>query len=203
MPVKALIYDIEIDILKIHYDPIILKIKKDLHLSISKIKSLLFSPYFYFFTIGKINFETFIKTAFNEIILDSDYIEKLEKKYKRSFEYSTKKKEDILFYRDLLKIDIYFSADIDSTIANSIIKKDPSINKICYFSSKLNSVKQESLFFENLQKNLKLESSEILIVDDNIDVLLNAKNKGFLTLFYDGKRDFGELIKLVLENQEK
>jgi hypothetical protein len=203
MPIKALIYDIEIDILKIHYDPLILKIKKDLHLSISKIKNLLFAPYFYFFTIGKINFETFIKTAFNELILDADYIEKLEKKYKKSFEYFIEKKENVLIYKDLLKIDIYFSADLDSTISSSIFKKDPSLHKICYFSSKLKAVKQESLYLESLQRNLSLEPSEILIIDDNIDVLLSAKDKGFLTLFYDGKRDFGKLLKLVSENLEK
>lgn len=203
MSIKALVYDIEIDILKIHYDPMILKLKKDLHLTISKIKTLLFSQYFYFFTIGKINFESYIKTSFNELILEDSYIEKLEKKYKKSFNYNIERKQNIVIYEDLFDLNIYFSADIDNTISTALIKKDPSLSKKTFFSSKFHAVKQEELFLDKLQKNTDLDFNQILIVDDNIDVLLNAKNKGYLTLFYNGKSDFDKMLKLVIENQEK
>ncbi|MEJ5273724.1 MAG: hypothetical protein WH035_06305, partial [Spirochaetota bacterium] len=154
MSIKALVYDIEIDILKIHYDPLILKLKKDLHLTISKIKTLLFSQYFYFFTIGKINFESYIKTSFNEFVLEDSYIEKLEKKYKKSFNYYIERKQNIVIYEDLFDLDIYFSADIDNTIATVLIKKDPSLSKKTFFSSKFHAVKQEELFLDKLQKNI-------------------------------------------------
>lgn len=200
MSIKAIIYDIEIDILKIHYDPVLLKLKKDLHLSISKIKNLFFSSQFYFFTIGKLNFENFIKTSFNELMLDSSYISKIEKKYKKSFEYFSEKKNNLIILGNILNISIYFSADIDSSIANSLIKKDPSINKISFFSSKINAVKQENYFMENIINQLGLDSSNILIVDDNLDVLIAAKEFGFFTLFYDGKRDFYELLSIINQN---
>lgn len=203
MPIKAIIYDIEIDILKIHYDPIILKIKKDLHLSLSTIKNIFFSSQFYFFTIGKISFETFIETAFNDFMLDFSYISKLEKKYSKSFNYFQTKKDNLLVFQDLFKVNIYFSGDIDSTIASSLIKKDYSLNKITYFSSKLNALKQESHFVENLLSYIDYDISEILIIDDNLDVLLNAKEKGLMTLFYDGKRDLYELLKFIFMNYKE
>lgn len=202
MPIKAIIYDIEIDILKIHYDPIILKIKKDLHLPVSRIKTLFFSHQFYFFTIGKINFESFIKTSFNELMLEKDYIAKLEKKYKKSLNYDLKKRENILSIGNLFNFDVYFSADIDDTIAASIIKKDSILNKLSFFSSKINSVKQEQLFFEKVHKSIGYEPHEIMVIDDNVDVLLTAKDMSFITLFYDGKRDFYQLLKIISENIE-
>ncbi|HPC38617.1 MAG TPA: hypothetical protein PLF21_04820, partial [Exilispira sp.] len=131
------------------------------------------------------------------------YIEKLEKKYKKSFNYNIERKHNIVIYEDLFDLNIYFSGDLDSTIASTLFKKDPSLSKKSFFSSKFHAVKQEELFLDKLQKNIDLDFNEILIVDDNIDVLLNAKNKGYLTLFYDGKSNFDKMLKLIIENQEK
>ncbi len=200
MPLKAIIYDIEINILKIHYDPIILKIKKDLNINLQKIKKLFFSPQFYFFTIGKVSFKSFIKTSFNELMLDDEYIIKLERKYKKSIEYRSEVKENIMAVSDLLGLKVYFSGDIDESIYSSVIKKDLSLSKISFFSCNMHSVKQESQFLEKLTNLLDFEENEILVVDDNLDVLLSAKDKSFLTLFYDGKRDFYSIIKMISEN---
>ncbi len=200
MSIKAIVYDIEINILKVHYDPVILKIKKERKLSSIKIKNLFFSPQFYFFTIGKINFETFIKTIFNEFIFDSNFINKLENKYKKSIEYRKEIKENILKICSEFDLFLYFSADIDYLIYTSIIKKDPQLTSSSFFSFKINSIKQENPFLEYIKSTLSLETNQILIVDDNINVLLKAKNFGYLTLFYDGERDFKTLLKLVLKN---
>lgn len=203
MSIKAVIYDLEIDILKIHYDPIILKLKKDTHLSINKIRSLFFSPYFYFFTIGKLNFESFVRTSFDELMLENSYITKLENRYKKSFDYNIAKKENLIYICELFNLEIFFSADLDASISLSLIKKDPSLSKISFFSSRLKSAKQETYFLEKVLKEINLEPCHILIVDDNIEVLKNAKDKGFITLFYDGKRDFYQLLKLVFESYDK
>lgn len=191
---RAIIYDLEIDLLKMSLDPILLELKKDLHLPLNEIKRRFFIPNYYFFMINKINFESLILSSFNDYELTMQYIKTLKKQYISSIKLDMKKKDALVNSLQNLEFEIYFSGSIDALTVEQLCRVAPEFEKRSFFSSDLGCAKPDFLFYETIINSLNYDAEEILIVDDNLEALNSAKSIGFYTLFYDGKYDLKGMI---------